>query len=176
VAKRRVRRDTGAKQRGSARGIKVGRNIQDEVFIDDDLVGIAAQGLRLSAGLCVRASVGHGEAVLAVVLVPFLAAGAGVARIDETADGNPLANLHLLDVVADLRHAADDLVAGKAWKDRHSPFVACEVNVRMANATELDGDLNVPPSRRAAFELKRGKGRISRQGCISFGEHGASIH
>jgi hypothetical protein len=31
----------------------------------------------------------------------------------------------------------------------------------MADSAELDGNLNIPPSRRAALELKRGKGRFS---------------
>jgi hypothetical protein len=65
-------------------------------------------------------------------------------------------------IIANLRHAADDLVAGKAWKDRHSPFIAGKVNVRMADPAELDGDLYIPLSRCAAFELKRGKGRFRR--------------
>ena len=77
VPKRRVRRDAGAKQRGSARGVEIRREIQDEVLIDDDLVGIATERLRLP--VWARASIGHREAGLAVVLVPFLATRTGPA-------------------------------------------------------------------------------------------------
>src|SRR5208283_1005277 len=85
-------------------------------------------------------------------------------------------DLHLLDVVAQLHRASDDLMAGDAREARQPPFVAGEVNIRMADTAELDCDLDVPPSRRAAFELKRGKVRFSRQSCISFGDHGSSLH
>jgi hypothetical protein len=38
------------------------------------------------------------------------------------------------------------------------------MDVGMADAAEIDGDVNVPISRRAAFELKRGK-RFVGGGC-----------
>jgi len=46
----------------------------------------------------------------------------------------------------------------------------------MANTAEINRDLNIPPSWRAAFELKWGKWCFSRQSCISSGLHGTSIH
>jgi hypothetical protein len=50
------------------------------------------------------------------------------------------------------------------------------MDVGMANTAPIDRDLNILPSRRTAFELKWGKWCFSRQGCISSGLHGTSIH
>ena len=41
---RRVRRDPGAKQRRDPGKIEVGGHAQNEVFVDDDAVGIATVG------------------------------------------------------------------------------------------------------------------------------------
>jgi hypothetical protein len=108
--------------------------------------------------------------------VPALAAFAGPARIDETADGDTLSKLHFLDVGANPHHATDYFVARNAREGRHPPFVSDGMDVGMANTAPIDRDLNILPSRRTAFELKWGKWCFSRQGCISSGLHGTSIH
>ena len=46
VAHRRVGRDPGAEERRGPGEVEVGRDAQDEVFVDDDAVGVAAVGDR----------------------------------------------------------------------------------------------------------------------------------
>jgi hypothetical protein len=94
--------------------------------------------------------------------VPALAAFAGPARIDETADGDTLSKLHFLDVGANPHHATDYFVARNAREGRHPPFVSDGMDVGMANTAPIDRDLNILPSRRTAFKLKWDKWCFSR--------------
>ena len=70
------------------------RTLQDEVFVDDDMVGIAAEGVRLSA---LGAVVGTREAVrpLTILLQPFLAGRAGPAAVHHAADADEFPRLNV---------------------------------------------------------------------------------
>src|SRR5437762_3736755 len=78
-----VGRDTGAKQRGGSSKIEVGWNAQDEAFIDDDALGVAAIGH--ASEMLVRRVEGE-DHVRAELLKASLAPWAGAIRIDHAAD------------------------------------------------------------------------------------------
>ena len=83
VAHGRVGRDPGAEQRRDSGKIEVGGDAQNEAFIDDDAVGVAAVGD--APEVLVRGVVGEGL-VRAELLKASPAMGAGVVRIDQAAD------------------------------------------------------------------------------------------
>ena len=116
VAHGRVGRDPGAEQRRGSGEIEVGGDAQDEAFVDDDAVGVAAVGD--ASEVLVRGVVGERH-VRAELLKARLALGAGAVRVDHAADRGEVAGLVLGDRRADLGDAADDLMArarsGRQW-------------------------------------------------------------
>ena len=56
---------------------------------------------------------------------------------------------------ADFHHAADDFVAGHARIGRAVPFIAGDVDIRVADAAEKDFDLHVVRTGVAALEVER---------------------
>jgi hypothetical protein len=160
---RRVRRDARAQQRRGAGGIEVLRHAQHEALVDDDRLAVAAVGH--AAEVLVR-PVERVHAVHAQVLVVALAHRARAVRVDQTADGDEVADLVLAHAFADGAHAADDLVARHDRVDgRHEPvpLVAHEVHVRVADAAEQDVDGDVGRGRLAARDAGEGE-RGSRAG------------
>ncbi len=143
VAHRRVRRDSGAKQRSGSGEVEVRGNAQDESLVDDDAVGVAAIGD--ASQMLVGKVVGEGR-IRAELLEARLALGAGAVRVDHAADRGEVAGLELGDRGADLGDAADDLVAGHAGVDGGhdtAPLVADLVEIGVADAAEEDFDLHV---------------------------------
>ena len=111
VAHGRVGGDPGAEERRGSGEVEVGGDAQDEAFIDDDAVGVAAVGD--ASEVLVRGVEGEGQ-VRAELLEAGLALGAGAVGIDQAADRGEVAGLELGDCRADLGDTADDLMAGDA--------------------------------------------------------------
>ena len=101
--------------------------MQDELFIDDDLVGVAAIGD--AAQVLVRAVVGAGKADFAILLQPFGATGAGLTRVDHAAHADRHANGKILYLRANLCDATNDFVTWYDRKNRALPFGACGVEI-----------------------------------------------
>ena len=133
-----------AQSSGAAAGeIEVGRNAQDEAFIDDNAIGVATVGH--ASEVLVRGVVGEGH-VRAELLKASLALGAGAVGVDHAADRGEVAGLVLRNCRADLGDTADDLVAGDNRVDRGhelAPLVADRVQIGVADAAEQDLDLHV---------------------------------
>src|SRR5438093_2067207 len=131
-----VGRDTGAKQRGGSSKIEVGWNAQDEAFIDDDALGVAAIGH--ASEMLVRRVEGE-DHVRAELLEASLALWAGAVRIDHAADRGEIAGLVLGNRRADLGDTADDLMTGDNRVIRcHelAPLVADRMEIGVGDATE----------------------------------------
>ncbi|MCY1237720.1 hypothetical protein D9M72_504290 [compost metagenome] len=160
VAQRRIKRDAGAKQRCCGVERQVLRDRQHIAFLDDDTVGIAALGRRLTVGF--HAVIGHDQTGHVMFQI-HIARGAGGAGIDEAADAGAVTDFELGDLGANRRHDADDLVAGNHREGRIAPFVAGLVDVGVADAAIFDVDHHVVVARLAAFEGE-GRQRLRRIG------------
>jgi hypothetical protein len=116
---------------------------RDEAFVDDDAVGVTTVGD--AAEVLVPRVVGEG-AVPAELLEAGLALGAGAIRVDQAAHRGDVARIEPGDRGADLRDAADDLVAGDAGVDgghHAAPLVPDRVEIGVADPAEEDLDLHV---------------------------------
>ena len=102
--------DAGAEQGRGALKIQGCRHLQHEAVGHHDLVRVAALGG--PAIVAVRAAIGAGEAVLAVLLLAMLAGLAVAAGIDQAAHADRVTGLEAGHAGAHRAHAADDLVAG----------------------------------------------------------------
>ena len=168
MAHRRVGRDPGAEQRRGPGEVEVGGNAQNEAFIDDDAVGVAAVGD--AAQVLVGRVVGEGG-IWAELLQAGLALGAGVVRIDQAADRGEVARLVLGNGRADLGDAPDDLVAGDDRVDRGhdaAPLVADRMEIGVADAAEEDFDLHVVFGRLATLDLSVSQRRCRTGSRVSF--------
>ncbi len=85
---------------------------------------------------------GHVRAELLETGLTLVAAAVGV---NQAADCSKVAGLELGDGRADVGDTADDLMSGNAWIDSRyrAPLVTDLVEVRVADTTEKDFDLNV---------------------------------
>ena len=161
VAHGRVGGDARAQQRRDPGQVEVRRHPQHEALVDDDALGVPAEGD--PAQVLVRRVVGE-HAAGAELLHVRLAGRAGVVRIDEAADPDHVAGLVGGDRRPDRRHPADDLVTRHHRIDRGhegGPLVAHRVQVRVADAAEEDLDLHVGVGDGAALDgigLERGRG------------------
>src|ERR1017187_2187049 len=81
-------------QRSGAGEIEVGGDAQNEVFIDDDAIGVATIGD--ASEVLVRGVEGERQ-VRTEILKPRLTPGAGAVRVDEAADRGEVAGLVLGD-------------------------------------------------------------------------------
>src|SRR6185295_7042520 len=164
-AQRRVRRDASAKQRRGIGGWNRGRNPQRIFLVNDDLTGIAAVGGCLS--ILLKAIVGKNNTLLTQVFQTVGAAGAIPACIDVAAYTGDIAGLEFLNVPADSRYTTDDFMTWNHWVDRPAPFVACLMDVAVADAAELDFDQDIVCSRIAPFKLKRCEPGSGSHACVS---------
>src|ERR1017187_1294842 len=143
VAHGRICCDASAEERCGPGEIEVGGDSQNEVFIDDDAIGVATVGD--ASEVLVRGVEGERQ-VRAEILKPNLAPGAGAVRVDEAADRGELAGLVLGNCCANFGDTPDDLMA---WDNRvdsgHelAPLVADRMEIRVADAAEQDFNLNV---------------------------------
>src|ERR1035437_2964471 len=92
VALGRICCDASAEERYGPGEIEVGGDSQNEVFIDDDAIGVVTVGD--ASEVLVRGVEGERQ-VRAEILKPNLAPGAGAVRVDEAADRGELAGLVL---------------------------------------------------------------------------------
>ena len=91
VAQRRIKRDAGAEQRRDRGELILGMaDFQDEAGVDDDPLRIAAE--RVARRVRRRAVIGADKADLAILLQPLRAGRAALARIDEAADADRVAD------------------------------------------------------------------------------------
>src|SRR5512141_339760 len=119
MAHRRICRDSGAEQRSGSGEVEVRRNAQHESLVYDDAVRIPAVGD--AAQMLVGEVIGQ-RAALAELLQSGLALWTSPIGVDHAADCAEVARLELRDRRADLRDAADDLMAGHAGIDGGHDF------------------------------------------------------
>jgi hypothetical protein len=165
----RVGRDPGAKQRRDPGQIEVGGNTQNKVFIDDDTFRVSAVGD--ATQVFVRGVEGEGL-VWAQLFQAILAIGAGMVRINQTADARQVARLELRDGGTDLGDPADDLVARNAGIDRGhdtAPLVAHRVEVGMTDAAKENLDLHVVFGRIPSRDYAGSQRRCRTGSGVSFG-------
>ena len=169
----RVCCDPGAEERRGSGEIEIGRDAQDEVFIDDDAVGVSVVGD--APEVFVRRAVGEGL-VWAELLMTSPALGAGAVRIDQATDARKVAQLELGDCGTDLGDPADDLVARHARVNRGHravPLVASIVKIGVTDAAEEDLDLHVVLRRIASRDRAGSQQRCRTGSGVSFGvKHG----
>src|SRR5438093_5769792 len=143
VAHRRVRRDARAKQRRGSGGFEIGRDAQNEMFIDYDAFRVAAVGH--ASEVLVRRVEGE-DHVRAELLQASFAVWACTVRVDHAADRSEIAGLVLGHRRADFGYAPDNLMT---WDNRvvrgHelAPLVAHRMKIGVADAAKEDFDLHV---------------------------------
>ena len=133
--------------------------MQDEFFIDDDLVGIAT--VSDATRLLVRTVVGAGKAGFALLLQALGATRASLAGVDHAADTDRHADFEIFHVATDLRDATDDFMTGDDRKYRAFPFGACSMQIGVADAAEEDVDGDIMRAWRASLEREGRQWRIS---------------
>jgi hypothetical protein len=134
------------------------------------LPGVAAVGD--APEMRVGGVVGEGRRALAELLLPFLARGAGAARVDHAAHRRQVAFLEPPDGATRLHHPPDDLVARNAGVDgRHGalPLVPNLVQVGVADPAIEHVQLHVLWPRLAAPYRHRREPRARARGRIGFG-------
>src|SRR5438132_7183177 len=139
---RRVGRNPGAEQRRGCGEIEVGGDAQNEMFVDNDALRIAAVGH--ASEVFVRRIEGE-DHVRAELLEASLALWAGAVRIDHAADRGEIPGLVLGNGRADLGHTADDLMTGNNRVIRGhelAPLVADRMQIGVTDAAEEYLDLD----------------------------------
>ena len=128
------RRDCGA--------VEVFRDPQGELFVDDDVLGIAGEGGSPGIGLgrAVSLDLSRGK-----LLVARAAVRTAQIRIDHAAHAREIAGFEFGNLRPGRRDPANDLMTQHGQILAEAPFVACEVDVRVANATveNLDFDIQI---------------------------------
>src|SRR4029077_15502548 len=125
---------------------EVAGDAQNEVFIDDDAIGISAIGD--TSKVLVRSVVGEHQA-RTKLLQAGLALWTRAVGIDQAADGSKVARFIFIDFRADLGDTPDDFMArDDRVNSGHeaAPFVTNLVEVGVADATKQDFDLHVAVS------------------------------
>jgi hypothetical protein len=95
-----------------------------------------------------------------------------LTAIDHAADADPLTDLELRDMTADAGHATDDLVTRHARIEGPRPFASRGMQVGVANAAELDCDLDVVGARLPALDQIRGERLVRGGGGVGFNLQG----
>jgi len=147
------------------------RHLQHEIVLDHDALGIAAQCM--AGSICGFGTIGVGHAAFAELFQPLVARVAGFAAVDHTADAHDIAFLEAADGRADVRDAADDLVAGDAGKADLAPLAAHRMQVRVADAAIVDLDLHIMGTDIAARNGDGFDGAVGGGGTIGFDGHDA---
>jgi hypothetical protein len=136
------------------------------VLFDYNTVGIAAIGD--ASKVHVRRVIGEGH-VRAELLETVLALVAVTVGVNQAANCSKVTGLELGDCGADLGDTADDLMSGNARIDSWypAPLVTDLVEVRVADTTEKDFDLNVVFARIASRDGSGGKRRFLTRSRVS---------
>ena len=121
--------------------------MEHEGFLHHDGGRVAAESV--TAENFVRAVVGGGKPLEAVLFQSPLTVHAGATGIDHAADGGKVARLELGDFGADFRHPAHDLMAGYAGVEGAGPFTTRGVQVGVTDPAvqDLDGHVGRPRDR-----------------------------
>src|SRR5262249_14331587 len=127
VAQRRVSGDAGAQQRRYGRKVETGWNVENKIFVHDNLVRVAAVGD--APEMLVLTVIGAHEAHVAILLQSGLAIGAGTAGVNHAADSREVACFESFDLCPHGSDASDNLVSGNAGIDGVLPFIAGGVQV-----------------------------------------------
>ncbi len=180
VTKRGIGGDAGAQKRRDGLEIEAFGHVHDETLLDNDLLGIAAEGERAVGFwifvVALAVVIGEGRRFLAILLEVFLAGRAFAAGVDHAADTGPVADLQLLDMGADFHDLADDLVAGHHRVERVVPVVANLMEIGVADAGVENLDLDIVRAGFAPLEIERDKRRLRVVGGIAFDfDHGGIL-
>lgn len=139
---------TGAQHRRGECGLNVIRNLEGEVLVRAHVAGVTTLSHGAVAVLCAIGVDGVG----AVVLLVGLAVVAGQVGLDLRSHADAVADLDRLHVLADLDGFTDDFVTNAEGHGGLAPAAADGVNVRRADTTSVDGNVNV-----AVFEGLEGE-------------------
>lgn len=167
VLERRVGGDAGAENRCGTGQRQTFRDPHNKMFADHDAVGITAHGI--AAVDPIRGGVSHGRAFEAILLEVRLTGFAAAAGVDHAADADQIAYLVTGDIRTDSGDFSDDLMAGHQRINGNAPFVACLVDVGVADAAVKNFDRHVVGAQAATFEFHRGEGSGGRLGGIADG-------
>ena len=169
MAQRRIGGDARAQQRRHGRELALGMaHAQHIAFVHHDLLRVAAQRVARRVG---RGAVVGADHVVAVVLQPVVAVGAGLARIDDAADADQIAHLEAEHARPDGRDAPHDFVPRHARVQGAGPFRAHLMDVGMAHAAKGDVDLHVVRPGGAARDVERLQWRLPGMGTIGLDVH-----
>jgi hypothetical protein len=131
-----------------------------------------SRGATAARFYCIRAVVGKGQTLFAVLLFPGLAVLAVAARVDHTTNGGDIAFLEFLYRAANFGDAANDFVSGDTRVNGgHDtlPLVTNLVQVGVADAAKKDLDLHVLRTRFATMDgVRRHRGSGALRG-VGFG-------
>ena len=136
------------------------------MLIYDDLCGVTAL-CRLS--IFIATTVREEHAGFAVLLRPLSTGSTSSAGVDEAADADAVAYRELLHRRPDSRHGADDFMARHHGENRSSPFVACLMNIRVADAAVGDRDEHIMRADLTPVECKGLQGSLGGHHGIPFG-------
>ena len=167
VAQRRVGGDAGAEQRCGDVELDALGDPHHEVLGHHHVGGVAALG---DGAVAVHGAVGARVALEAVLLLALLAVDALAAGVDHAADADAVADGVLGDGRADLGDDAGDFVARRQRVLLRAPVAADGVDVRVADAGELDVDQDVVRANVPALDgggnegFRRGGGGVSVNG------------
>jgi len=120
---------------------KPSRGARRIFLIDHNLSGVSAVGRGFTIFLI--AIVGDDQTISTILLQTGSAVGALPTGIDEAANAGEIAHFELLHLIANLLDAAQDLVSRHHGVNGVAPFVANLMDIRVANATVHDLNLNI---------------------------------
>jgi hypothetical protein len=158
VSHGRVCCDSGAQERRYSGEIEIGRDAKDKVLFDDDAVRVTTVGD--TSKVHVRRVVGKSH-VGAELLKTSLTFRAGTVGVNQAADRSKVARLEFGNCRADLGDTANYLMAWCAgiYGGHHAPLITDLMEVRVADTTKKDIDLNVVFARIAPRDHCWGKRR-----------------
>jgi hypothetical protein len=155
MSKRGIGGNTGAKQWRGGCEVELVRNVEHEILIDHDRLGISPVGRGLM--VLFEPVIRLGIPVQAVLFqVPF-AILANPAGVDQAAGASEVAHFESGHLVPYFDHLTHDFVAGDHGKNPREPFVPDLVKVRMAYSAKLDIELYVMGSHLPALEVPGGE-------------------
>jgi hypothetical protein len=126
---------------------------EDVVFIDDDLVGIAAIGR--SFLILLRGVVGEREVAFAELLEALSAVRTGSAGVDEATNADKVPDFKPGDVTADLGDVPCDLVTRNHGVYRVAPLATCLMYIGVTDAAVIDLQKYVIRAGLTPYEVKR---------------------
>jgi len=180
MRQRRIERDSRAKDRTGRLEWVILRDLNDVALMDGERAGIspksepcASGDVAVGDGTAVR----HGHAVFAVLLLRLVALTATHARVDDASDADAIPDSHRLDVGADGRYHAGELVTGNQRPLRDAHVVVGEVDVGVANATVQNVEFDIIGARVTSFDRDRLENVVFRRAGVSEGlVEGGHVH